>query len=299
MIKKILQLAIFYLIGSSAFCQNDSLLRSLDDDAHRKEYVSGAFKSSRVVNNHSIEMIGKHVLDVRILHRFGFVNSGINNLFGLDQARMRLGFDYGITNNLTIGIGRSTYQKELDGFLKYRLIQQSTGYHSFPTSIIVTGGMIINTLPPGGTDPKKAFSEKVGYYSEIIIGRKVTEKFSFQLSPSWVHRNFVSSLSVNDKNNVYAVGAGIRLKLSKRTAFVIDYDYVVSGLDKGTYSNPLAIGFDIETGGHVFQLHFSNSIGMNEKAFITQTVNKWSKGDINFGFNISRVFSIGKKASKH
>ncbi len=298
MINKILLLFIFCLTGRSAFCQNDSLLNKLDDDAHRKDYVSGAFKSSRIVNNHSMEMIGKRVLDLRILHRFGFINSGVNNLFGLDQARMRLGFDYGITNNLTVGIGRSTYQKELDGFLKFRLVQQSTGYHSFPFSIIVAAGMIINTLPNGINEPKISFSQKAGYYNEIIIGRKFTEKFSFQLSPILVHRNFISSSSVNDKNNVYAIGAGMRFKLSKRTAFVIDYDYVVSGIDKGTYNNPLAIGFDIETGGHVFQLHFSNSIGMNEKAFLTQTVNKWSKGDVNFGFNISRVFSIKKRGNK-
>ena len=298
MMKKLLLLAIFYLPGQSAFSQNDSLLNSLDDDAHRKEYVSGAFKSSRVVNNHSIEMIGKRVLDVRILHRFGFVNSGVNNLFGLDQARVRLGLDYGITKNLTIGFGRSTFQKDLDGFIKYRLIQQSTGYHSFPVSIIAIGGMVINTLPAVGNDIKKSFSDKAGYYSEIIVGKKITEKFSLQISPTWVHRNYVISSSVDDKNNVYAVGVGMRLKLSKRTAFVIDYDYVVYGLNKDIYSNPLAIGFDIETGGHVFQLHLSNSLGMNEKAFITQTVNKWSNGDINFGFNISRVFSIKKNGNK-
>jgi opacity protein-like surface antigen len=283
-------------ISASAFAQSDSLLNQLgQDDPQHKEYITNAFKSSRVVNNQSIEMIGKGVLDLRILHRFGLLNSGAKNLYGLDQASFRLGFDYGITKNLTAGIGRSTFQKELDGLIKWRFIQQSTGYYASPVSVVWVSGITVNTTPAPVGEKSKSASDRSGYYHELIVGRKFSEKISFQLNPIMVHRNRITPASADDKNTVYAVGAGFRMKLSKRIAFVADYDYVVSGLDKNIYVNPLAVGIDIETGGHVFQLHFSNTVGMNENAFLTHTTNKWGKGEINFGFNLSRVFSIKKK----
>ena len=141
--------SIFILLFSLLLLQGaraqDDIMKSLQDSATKKEYVSGAFKSSRVINGHSIEMLGKGVLDLRILHRFGPVNQGVNQFFGLDQASMRLGFDYGITKNFTVGIGRTTTNKELDGFLKYRLVQQSKGPGSFPLSIVLVAGMSIQT----------------------------------------------------------------------------------------------------------------------------------------------------------
>jgi opacity protein-like surface antigen len=284
--------------AKSLSAQSDSsMLDLIKDNVPVKNYISGAFKSSRVINNHSVEFIGKGVLDLRILHRFGFINSGANNLFGLDQARMRLGFDYGISKNLTIGIGRSTYQKEVDGMIKYRIIQQQTGAKNIPISIVWVSGIVTNTTKSADGEPAKTFSDRTGYYNELIIGRKFNENLSLQVSPAWIHRNSVISASADDKNQVFAVGAGARYKISRRVAIVADYNYILTGIDKNTFVNPLAIGVDIETGGHVFQAHFSNTIGMNEKAFITQTTNKWSDGDINFGFNISRVFTI-KKSKK-
>ncbi len=279
--------------------QTDSLLQLIQqDDARHKEYVTNAFKSSRVVNNQSMEMIGKGVLDLRILHRFGSLNSGATNLFGLDQASFRIGFDYGINKNLTVGIGRSTFQKELDGLVKWRIIQQSKGYHSSPVSIIWVSGITINTTPVPTGENSKSISDRSGFYHEIIIGRKLNELISFQINPIAVHRNRIIPVSDADKNDVYALGAGFRVKLSKRIAFVADYDYIIDGLDKTVNTNPLAIGFDIETGGHVFQLHFSNTVGMNENAFLTHTTSKWESGEINFGFNLSRVFSIRKNKIK-
>jgi hypothetical protein len=243
-------------------------------------------------------MLGKGLLDLRILHRFGLLNSGIKNLFGLDQASFRLGFDYGITKNLTVGIGRSTLQKELDGLVKWRIIQQVRGYKAFPVSIIWVSGVTVNTASAPAGENSKSVSDRTGYYHELIVGRKFSEKFSFQLSPILVHRNRIPATSDAEKNEVFALGAGLRFKLSKRIAFIADYDYVLSGLDKNIYKNPLGIGFDIETGGHVFQLHFSNSTGLNENAFLTHSTNKWAKGEINFGFNLSRVFSIKKHVLK-
>jgi len=270
----------------------DDIMKSLQDSTARKEYVTGAFKSSRVINGHSIEMIGPGVLDFRILHRFGPVNQGVSQFFGLDQASMRLGFDYGISKNFTIGIGRTTTQKELDGFLKYRLLRQATGPGGSPVTIVLVAGMSIQTYK--NLDPSKevSFNLRSGYYYQAIFGRKISERFSLQLSPTLVHRNEVATGDVND---IFAAGVGARYKFSKRMAFVVDYFYVTNGVPHSDGSNPLSVGVDIETGGHVFQLHFSNTSGMNERAFITQTTNKWGKGDIQFGFNLSRVFNLKKK----
>jgi predicted porin len=239
-----------------------------------------------------MEFIGAGVLDFRILHRFGPVNQGVSQFFGLDQASMRIGFDYGISKNFTIGIGRTTTQKELDGFLKYRPLQQATGPGGSPVSIVLVAGMSIQTYK--NIDPSKevSFNLRSGYYYQVIAGRKFSNHFTLQLSPTLVHRNEVA---IGDENDVYAVGVGGRYKFSRRMALVVDYFYVANGLPHSAGTNPLSVGVDIETGGHVFQLHFSNTSGMNERAFITETKNKWGKGDIQFGFNLSRVFNIKKK----
>lgn len=280
-------------IGISLHAQDD-LLSMVDSSGDQKEYVTSAFKSTRVINGHSMDMLGKRVLDVRILHRFGLVNEGIDNFFGLDEASMRMGFDYGITKDLTIGVGRSTLAKELDGFIKYRPLQQSTGAGAIPVSIVVIAGSTLTNQKFAEDAQFTDVKHRMAYYTQLIIGRKFSEGFSLQLAPIYVHRNLVSKLNDED-HDTYALGIGSRLKLTKRVAFVADYHLVASGLNKEVFKNPLSLGFDIETGGHVFQLHFSNSMGMNEKAFLTGTTERWDKGDIRFGFNLSRVFTLGGK----
>ena len=290
-IKTIATVITLFVLQQGLRAQDD-LLKGVEDSTPHKQYVTNAFKSTRVINGQSMEMLGAGVLDVRILHRFGPVNQGVSQFFGLDQASMRLGFDYGICKNLTVGVGRTTTNKDIDGFVKYRLIQQATGHGASPVSFLLVAGMSVQTYK--SLDPTKtiSFNERAGYYYQAIVGRKFTERFSLQLSPTLVHRNVVAT---DDANDIYAVGVGGRMKISKRVAFVVDYFYVANGLPHDAGSNPLSIGFDIETGGHVFQLHFSNTSGMNERAFITETVNKWGKGDIQFGFNLSRVFTVKKK----
>jgi len=275
--------------------QQDDLLSLVGKDSATKEYVRGAFKSSRVINAHSMEMTGKGVLDVRILHRFGNINSGASNLFGLDQANMRFGFDYGLGNRATIGIGRSNVGKELDGFIKLRPVWQGKGPGSTPFSLIWVSGITFNSTKTPEGEKKPELSTRVAYYHQIIIGRKFTEKFSSQVAPVFVHRNKADDLA--GENDTWALGASARMKLSKRIALVADYHYIASGKVEGT-KNPVSIGFDIETGGHVFQLHFSNAVGMNEKNFLTNTTDDFWKGDIRFGFNLSRVFTLGKHTRK-
>jgi hypothetical protein len=290
--KSITLLILVLSLAINSFGQDD-LLKLVDSSKPTKENTSRAFKSSRVINGHSMEMIPKGNMDFRILHRFGLVTTGANNLWGLDQATMRFGFDFGLTKDLSIGIGRSTLNKEWDGFIKGRLVQQSKGPGSFPISIVAVGGMTYSTMPWSYPDRENYTSSRIGYYGLIIFGRKLNEYISMQISPTMVHRNLVPLET--DDNDAFALGFGGRVRLSRRVAFVIDYSYIISGVDKNIYSNPLAMGIDIETGGHVFQLHFSNSQGMNEKALITGTTDKWGEGEIRFGFNLSRMFVINKK----
>jgi hypothetical protein len=280
------------LFGGVA-AQDQDLSKLLPPDSATKEYVTSAFKSTRVIMSHSMEMLQPGVLDFRILHRFGKINGGLYELFGLDgPANVRLGLDYGISKDFTLGLGRSTYNKELDGFLKYRLVHQSTGTGSFPLSIIAVAGSTVRTAR--WTDGiNRNFTDRLCYYFQGIIGSKLSEGVSFQVMPTVLHRNLTDRLA--DENDIFAVGAGGRIRLSRRLSLNIDYYYVFNPDEGKGLKNPLSIGVDIETGGHVFQLHFTNAMGMNERAFLSETSDDWGKGDIEFGFNISRVFQIKKR----
>ncbi len=280
------------LILFSFKIQAQELLDLLGDEKPKKEFVKNAFKSTRVINGHSIEFLSPGTMDLRILHRFGLLDQGAKNFYGLDQATMRLGFDFGILPNLMVGVGRSTYKKEIDGFVKYGLIRQSTGSHSSPITVTGVAGMTVNTLPFADTSIKNFFTSRLAYYFQTSIGRKFSEAFTLQITPTMVHNNLVPLDA--QPNNVYAIGFGGRYKFTKRMAFTWDYFYLINGIEEKVNYNPLGLGIDIETGGHVFQLHFSNSTGMNERAFITETTNTWGKGEIRWGFNLSRVFQIKK-----
>jgi len=291
--KYILFVLLIVTAALPAMAQDTNLLNDIEAATPAKEHVTNAFKSSRVINGHSMEMIGKGVLDFRILHRFGDVSQGASQLFGLDQASMRIGFDYGIAKNSSIGLGRSTLNKELDAFVKYRPLWQTT--NGIPFSVVLAGGITTNTVKNVSTTNKITFTDRTAYYYQAIIGRKFNRNFTLQVTPTVVHRNRVAS---NDKNDIYAVGVGARFKLTKRVAFVMDYFYAANGLPKSDQQNPLSVGFDFETGGHVFQLHFSNTNGMNERAFITEANNSWGEGEIHFGFNLSRVFTVERSNRK-
>jgi hypothetical protein len=268
-------------------------LLDLVEDKPKKEFVTNAFKSTRVINSHSVEFLGAGVLDVRILHRFGTFNGGLDNLYGFDQANMRLGFDYGISKRLMIGVGRSNVNKELDGFIKYRLMWQGTGPGSVPLSVALVSGATMNTQP--WSDPNRVNFEtsRMAYYYQVLIARKFSERFTLQFTPTVVHTNLVSTET--DKNDIYSIGVGGRLKLSKRVSFNWDYHFILPDYQKKGYYNYAGIGFDIETGGHVFQLHVTNSVGMNERAFITGTTDDVSNLGLRLGFNLSRVFTLTHK----
>lgn len=290
-------LLLFLFTCTQSEAQEEDLMQLLGEDQPRKEKVYNAFKSTRVIMSQSMELLRPGVLDFRILHRFGRVNGGVRELFGLDgPATVRLALDYGLTDYLSVGVGRSTNRKELDGFVKIRPLQQAMGPGALPFSVVVAGGAALNTLPWADTARKNFFSSRLVYFGQLIIGRKFSEGFTLQLMPTMLHHNLVPQAA--DHNDVYAAGVGGRLKLSKRISVNADYYYVVNPNEGSSLHNPLSVGFDIETGGHVFQLHFTNAKGMNERAFLTDTEYSWTKGDIMFGFNISRSFQVGKKKRK-
>jgi hypothetical protein len=287
-----LRLTLLALLFAGSVKAQDDLLGLLGEEKPQKERVKYAFKSPRVINSHSIEFLNPGTLDFRILHRFGQLDQGYKNFFGLDQASMRMSFDFGLLHNLMVGVGRSTFKKEVDAFIKYAPIRQSTGPWSSPVTVALVSGITVDGLPWADPNRENYFTSRLAYYHQIIIGRKFSEGFTLQLSPTMVHKNLVQQAT--DENDIYGLGIGGRLKLSKRVAFTWDYTHVLVGMPDSGYYNPLSVGLDIETGGHVFQLHFSNATGMNERAFITETTGKWGKGEIRFGFNLSRVFQLKK-----
>ncbi|MCB0583176.1 MAG: hypothetical protein KDD10_28110 [Phaeodactylibacter sp.] len=273
-------------------------LLSLIDEEERTEYVTAAFKTNRVIHGHSIENTAGGVLDVKIAHRFGRLNTGFFEFYGLDNAMARIGADYGITDQLTVGLGRNGFLNTFDGFLKYKFLRQSTGKKNMPVSAALLGTLEFRATKEN-PDPEGQASSRFAYTYQLLVGRKFSQAFSLQLMPTLVHRNLVD---FNEQNDVFAIGLGARQKITKRVALTLEYYYVpgdqLPSDDINRYYNSLAIGFDIETGGHVFQLHFTNSTSMIHRGFITETTGNWADGDIHFGFNIARVFTIDKPEIK-
>lgn len=268
----------------------DDLLSLLGEEETGTEYVQAAFKTNRVINLHSLENTAAGVLDFKISHRFGMLNQGLYDLFGLDLATVRIGADYGLSDRLMIGFGRSSFEKTYDGFLKFKLLRQSTGEKNMPLTAALLASSAIQTLRWQDPDRDNLFSSRLYYTFQLILGRKFSENFSLQLSPTLVHRNLVQVSS--EANDVLALGTAGRIKLSKRIALNLEYIYVLPDQLAPGFRNSFSVGFDIETGGHVFQLHFTNSTSMIEKGFITQTTGAWGDGGIHFGFNVSRVFTL-------
>lgn len=289
--KVITTVAIMFLLGFNSLVQaQEEDLLSLLGEEQTTTYTTASFKANRVINLHSLENLSSGELDVKISHRFGYLSGGIYELYGLDQAFIRIGADYGITDRLMIGAGRSSYEKTYDGFIKFKLLRQSTGAKVMPVTLALFSSMAVKTLKPSNPDQENYFSSNLYYSFQMILGRKFSEAFSLQLSPTMVHRNLVETLE--EKNDVFALGVGGRIKLNKRIALNGEYIYVFPNQIAEEYHNSLSIGFDIETGGHVFQLHFTNSTSMIEKGFVAENEGSWGKGDVHFGFNISRIFNL-------
>lgn len=290
-IRIIILLAILLASGRIKPAMGQDL--DLLDDMPAEEitnYTTATFKANRVINGHSIEMVKKNEFDFKISHRFGFVNTGAYELFGLDQATMRIGGDYGITDRINVGLGRSNEAKTYDGFVKFKLLRQSNGEKVMPVSVVAISHMGISTLKWTVPDRENFFSSRMHYTHQILLARKFNESFSLQLVPTMVHKNLIDSSHYS--NDILSIGFAMRQKLTQRVSVNLEYYYLIPGALPADRVAPLSLGFDIETGGHVFQLFFTNAHAAYEKAFLTDTRGKWSDGDIRFGFNVSRMFSF-------
>ena len=278
-----------FLIITSTVKAQDNLLNILGSD-DEKVFVSSLFKGTKVVNGQSVKLQAEGVLQFAIQHRFGTLNSGFYNFYGLDNSQVRIGLEYGIKDWLGLGIARSSALKTVDTNLKLRLKRQTNGSQSFPFTMVLNSAVFIkqyrwNELK----DENFSFTNQLSYTHQLLIARKINRDLTIQLSPTAVHYNLVEI--ENEPNDKYAIGIGGRQKLTKRISLNTEYFYQLN--DK-LNNNVLSLGFDIETGGHVFQLHLSNSPAMIEPAFITKTNGSWLNGDIYFGFNISRIFIFNK-----
>ena len=265
------------------------LLADLAPEGPVRNYAAYTVKSTRIINTHSIENVAAGVLDFRIMHRFGAINGGWYELWGLDQAGMRMSLDYGVTPWLTVGGGRTNVGKAYDGFLKIKILRQSSGSVERPVSVSLVSGGIASSLRWDQPERKNYFTSRLTYYHQLLIARKISEEISLHLTPTMLHRNLVANPEI--PNDLWALGTGGRLKLSSRVSANLDYIWLPKAAELNVRNN-LSLGVDIETGGHVFQLHASNGRGLNEGQFIAGSVGNWNDGTVYFGFNLSRVFTV-------
>ncbi|MFT4644470.1 MAG: opacity protein-like surface antigen [Planctomycetota bacterium] len=288
-----LLLAVFFTLNSFA---QDDLMDILDaEEKPKKSFVTATFKTTKIVSSNSVETNGEGQLNFIIQHRFGDVSEGVNTFFGLDNSNIRIALEYGALDNIDIGIGRSSYEKKLDFFVKYRFLRQSKGAKSFPLTLAAYASMQINTGPFSNTDRLNYFSSRMSYAYQLMIARKFGKWVSVQLTPTMVHKNLVTSAL--DKNNIFSLGLGASVRVSGSVRLNLEYYWTPEGQIFSNYGtkkvvNAVGIGADIETGGHVFQVHIGNGRGMLEKELVAETTGDILKGQLHLGFNIARHFTI-------
>ncbi len=290
------QLLIFSLLQIPCLIHAQNDLEALLDEemGEETEYTVATFLSTRVINCHSVEIMPKNGLDFRIAHHFGQFNTGFKEFFGLDESNSYLSAEYGITKWMMMGVGRTTYKKMFNGFIKPVIFRQSSGKQIMPVSIVVYSSLAVNSTIYEEKERNRDFVSRMSYTEQLIIGRKCSPKLSLQLTPTFVHRNLVSTPDEN--NDLWAIGVGGCYKILNRVSLNIEY-FKVYGNTKTEgieYYDPLSIGVDIQAGSHVFQLYVTNSQAIIENTYIGETSGNFFKGDVRFGFNISQVFTLGK-----
>ena len=288
---------LLFFIPLCLFAQDD-LLDELEDGMVQDNTVTAAFKGLKVVNFESTKLASKKDLYLVVSHRFGTVKNGFDDFFGLDNAVTQIKFIYGLNDWLNVGVARSSFQKKYGIHAKYRLMQQQE--EGFPVTIVGYNLLTVNTSLDKDLYPSISFSDKLTYTSQVLVSRKVSEDFSLLFAPTFVHENLATRSVIpefgggvntfDEDNNQFALGVGGRYKLTTRWSINMDYGVHLNRNDNSVYKNPLSIGFDLETGGHVFQMHFTNAQAMFEEGFIVNGQGDWGDGDFFFGFNLSRVF---------
>jgi hypothetical protein len=295
--KKIIALLFLPVVS---FAQDNDLLKELEKENKDTGYTIATFKGTRLVNGHSVETKNAGTLEFIFAHRFGRVNDGLYEMYGLDQAYVRLGLDYGITDNLSVSIGRNSADKIMDGYLKYKLLRQSTGEKNFPVTVTMLGGTAYSISPKRDNEPEGFKTvDRLAYTGQFLIARKFTSNLSLQIMPTYIHKNAVDQSK--EKNDQLAIGVGGRIKITRSVALTSEYYYRLDAPDNDLFDegskryNSVGFGVDIETGGHVFQLVLTNTSSLTERTFITETKGDFFDGDIHLGFNVTRTFQLKKK----
>lgn len=298
--KLLLSGALISLMTTAAFSQDDLMKELEKSQKNDTDYAFQTFKGTRLVNGHTVETKGKGTLEFIFAHRFGAMNGGLYELFGLDEAYVRLGLDYGITDNLSVSIGRNSVDKTMDGYAKYKLARQSSGSRNFPVTITALTGIAYKTSPKKDDAPAGFENvDRIAYNTQLFIARKLSPAVSLQIMPTFIHRNAVDKSL--EKNDQVALGFGGRLKVTRSIALTTEYYLRLDAPDNDLFPdgqkryNALGFGIDIETGGHVFQLVLTNTRGLTERAFITETTEDFFDGNIHLGFNVTRTFQLKKK----
>ena len=286
---KRLLLITLIAFANAAFSQDD-LLKSLQSNSG-KSAVSSTFKSFKLINFETTKLVPKKHLDFVVAHRFGSIENGFDDLFGLDFASTRIQFLYGITDNFNVSFSRSGFETTYDFATKYRIVSQQNG--GLPFTINGYHLLAINTQLDKDNFSDFSFANRLGYTSQLIIAHKFSSKASFQISPTLLYEGL--TFTEDEDNLQYAIGFGGRVLFTKRLAFIADYGLHLNRASSSPFNNPLAIGLEIETGGHVFQLTFSNAQGLFENAFINRAEGSWEDLDIFFGFNLNRTFGLKKR----
>ena len=288
-IKKSILISVLSIIPFVGLAQEDDLLKELDTlNQNETIFELPAFKALQIGNLQSTKVVDKGDLYMVVAHRFGTINNGIDDFFGLDQANTKIQLLYGLLPNLQVGISRDSYEKTYSGTAKYKVFRQSNKVFA---NLSLYASVDINSQLKTSVYPGLKTSDRFSYTAQILASRSFSQKLSLQLAPIFVRHNLQDlNYTITPTYNQILLGFGGRYKLLKRLSFNLDYAYNFSKNKNSLYKNPLTIGVDIETGGHVFQLLFTNSRASNDSSFLTETTGDWSKGEISFGFNIVRVF---------
>ena len=282
--KNIYILTLALIVNFTVFSQED-LLNELEAETQEQTFEQPAFKAMKIGNLQSTKVAGKGDMYMYVSHRFGSLEDGLSTFFGFDNANTKIQLVYGILDGVQIGISRESLRKTYALSGKMKFIGQS---EKSPINLVGYATANINTDVRKDRYPNLKDGDRMSYASQLLISRRISNKFSLELAPTFVRQNLV--LEPFQKHNQIALGAGGRMKVSKRMSINLDYVYNFSRHKNSVYNNPLTVGLDIETGGHVFQLLFSNAQSTNEPGFVSNAEGNWEDGKVYFGFNIVRVF---------
>lgn len=260
------------------------------------------FKDTRVINTHSVETLPARKLDIRIGHRFGDLvgsSGGWATFYGLENAAdVMIGAEYGISDKVTIGINRTkgsgSLKRLVNGILKLKVLSQQVD-NSVPFSVTLLGVSSASTMEKSLDPEVLNFFEKTShrfiYTGQILIARKFSDNFSLQVIPSYTHRNVVG---FGDENGLISLGFASRIQINKVFGIIVDGTFPFSDLrtEENGYYPAMGIGLEIDTGGHLFQINFTNATGISETDYIPNTFSNWQEGQFRLGFTISRTFNL-------